>query len=238
MMISPMIHEMLRRDDLVRLVAEIANTDPTEAYPAAQALEAGKVNDLLDSPVALNAVRGRGGAPAALPLTLLWYVPIRAALCDRGERDIDLADFTASLALVFFSTRANCRVASGENSLAAWSNSVNTLPAGTVAQGECAAYCGGLALWWAGLFPQWVSRRGNGQGMVQAYVDYAAGALALAAGTLQNVAPKTAGIYGAAAKRASVLRDALNDAGRDYLGRDAHTASGRLDRYLARLKSA
>ena len=59
-MIAPMIHKMLRREDLLRLVDEIAITDPQEAYPAAQKLEAGRVDSLLDSPAALEAVRGRG----------------------------------------------------------------------------------------------------------------------------------------------------------------------------------
>ena len=68
-MIAPMIHKMLRREDLLRLVDEIAITDPREAYPAAQKLEAGKVDALLDSAVALEAVRGRA-----------------LALCDRIAR--------------------------------------------------------------------------------------------------------------------------------------------------------
>ncbi len=72
MMIAPIIHKMLRREDLQRLVDEIALTDPKEAYPAARQLEEGMVDTLLDSKVALEAVRGRGGAPAPLPLPLLW----------------------------------------------------------------------------------------------------------------------------------------------------------------------
>jgi len=238
MMISPMIHKMLRREDLHRLVAEIARTDPTEAYPAARALESGRIHTLLDSPIALEVVRGGGGAPAALPLTLLWYVPIRAALCERGELDIDLADYTASLALVFLPSRANRRAARGENAIAAWTRSCNALPADSVARGECAAYCGSLALWWAGLFPRWVARGANGTGMIKAYVDFAAGALAVAAHTLKRTAPNIAGVYIAAASRTELLREALDEAGREYLGREAHTANGRLNRYLARIKPA
>ena len=238
MMISPMIHKMLRREDLRCLVTEIASTDPAEAYPAAKALESGMVHTLLDSPIALEAVRGRGGAPAPLPLALLWYVPIRAALCARGERDIDLADYTASLALVFLPSRANRQVAHGENTIAAWKRSLDALPADSVARGERAGYCGSLALWWAGLFPQWVARGAHGPGMIAAYVDFAAGALGVAARTLHRTAPNTAGVYAAAAGRAALLREALDEAGRDYLGRDAHTATARLERYLARLKPA
>ena len=236
MMISPMIHKMLRREDLRRLVTEIASTDPTEAYSAAKALESGKVHMLLDSPIALEAVLGRGGAPAPLPLALLWYVPIRAALCKRGERDIDLADYTASLALVFLPSQANRRIAHGENTIAAWRRSLDALPADSVARGEQAAYCGSLALWWAGLFPRWVARGAHGTGMIAAYVDFATRAFTVAARTLQRAAPNTAGVYAAAAGRAALLREALDEAGREYLGREAHTADGRLERYLARLK--
>jgi hypothetical protein len=235
MMIAPMIHKMLRREDLKRLVDEIAITDPQEAYPAERKLEAGKVDALLDSEVALQAVRGRGGAPGSLPLTLLWYVPVRAALRQRGERNIELADYTASLPVAFLSARAGNRLAGGDSTLAAWTSAIHALPRATVAQGERAAYCGALALWWTGVFPERVSRRAQGGGMIRAYVDFAAGALDLAARTLWKIAPKPAALYAAAAERTSILRDALHDVGRDYLGRDAHTPEGRLQRYLERL---
>ncbi len=123
-MIAPMIHKMLHREDLKRLVDEIAITDPREAYPAAQKLEAGKVDSLLDSEVALEAVRGRGGAPAALPLTLLWYVPIRAALRERGEHDIELADYTATLPLAFLSSGGGRTLARGDGTLASWTRAI------------------------------------------------------------------------------------------------------------------
>ncbi|MCZ6918615.1 MAG: hypothetical protein O7I93_17710 [Gemmatimonadetes bacterium] len=235
MMITPMIHNMLRREDLVRLVDEIASTDPSEAYPAARKLEAGKVDSLLDSPVALAAVRGRGGAPAPLPLALLWYVPIRATLRDRGIGNIDLADFTATLPVAFLFAKATRRVARSDATLAAWREEIHSLPAGTVAQGERAAYCGALALWWAGVFPERVSRRGLGPNMIRAYVDFASGAFDLAARNLQRAVPRAAEVYAGAAARATVLRYALQDTSRDYLGPDAHSTAGRLDRFLARL---
>ncbi len=236
MMIAPMIHKMLRRDDLLCLVDEIAITDPQEAYPAAQKLEAGKVDSLLDSPVALDAVRGRGGAPAPLPLTLLWYVPIRAALRELGEHDIELADYTATLPLAFLHSRSATTVARGEGTLTSWTRTIHALPRHSIAQGEHAAYCGALALWWTGLFPEWVGRRSQGQGMIRAYVDFAAGALELAARTLRAAAPNSADLYSAAADRAHLLHEALHHVGRDYVGPDAHTSGGRLTRYLARLQ--
>src|SRR5439155_1175637 len=95
--------------------------------------------------------RGRGGAPAAVPLTLLWYVPVRAALRARGVADVELADYAATLPVVFATWRAVRTVARGETGLDVWSRYVASLPDGTVAQAEGAADVAALALWWAGI---------------------------------------------------------------------------------------
>ena len=100
-MIAPLIHRVLTREDLARLVAEIGRLDRAEARAAAEAVEAGAVDAVLDSPAALEAVRGQGGAPAAVPLSILWYVPVRAALRARGVSDVELADYAATLPVVF-----------------------------------------------------------------------------------------------------------------------------------------
>ena len=63
-MIRPIIHRQLTRGDLACLVEEIARMDVTEGREADQALQAGAVDTVLDSPAALEAVLGRGGAPA------------------------------------------------------------------------------------------------------------------------------------------------------------------------------
>src|SRR3989442_13199341 len=105
-MIAPLIHRVLTREDLARLVAGIGRLDRAEARAAAQAVEAGAVDAVLDSPVALEAVRGQGGAPAAVPLPILWYVPGRAALRGRGVADVELADYAATLPVVFTTWRA------------------------------------------------------------------------------------------------------------------------------------
>ena len=234
-MITPMIHELLSRDDLARLVAEIAQLDAAEARSAERALQAGRVDAVLDSPVALDAVRGRGGAPAPLPLTLLWYVPIRAALRERGVPDIDLADYTATLPVVFTSTRASRKVAGGETGIALWWGSITSLPGGAVAQAERAADVGALALWWAGCFPEWVARRGAGTAMIRAYVAFAAQALRLSARLIERRVPDAASLYARAAERTHALHAALEEARSDYLGRDVHTPEKRLERFLARL---
>jgi len=232
-MIGPMIHQMLRRDDLWRLVAEISRVDAAAARPAARALEEGRVDGLLDSPMALEAVRGQGGPPAPLPLTLLWYVPVRAALSKRGIPDIDLADFTATLAVLFSAVSVSRRVARGERALSAWSNSIDALPPGTVGRGERAAECGALALWWAGCFPEAVQRRG-GRGMVRAYVTFASSAFELAARTVAQRVPDTSAMYHRAAARTEDLCGALSEARADYLGPDAADPARRLARFLER----
>src|SRR6266851_3753619 len=149
-MITPIIHRGLTREDLARLVAEIGRVDQAEAHAAEESLQAGEVDAVLDSPAALEAVHGRGGAPAAVPLTLLWYVPVRAALRARGVTDVELADYVATVPVVFATWRAVRAVARGETGISVWWRYVASLPDGTVAQAEGAADVAALALWWAG----------------------------------------------------------------------------------------
>ncbi len=236
-MITPIIHRTLTRGDLGRLVDEIARVDVAEGRSAEQALQGGEVDAVLDSPAALDAVRGRGGAPAPLPLTLLWYVPIRAELRARGVTDIELADYAATLPVVFATTRALRGVARGGNGggVTVWWRFVASLPPSTVAQAEGAADSAALALWWAGCFPEWVARRGAGRGMIQAYVTFAGQMLALAAELLEARAPDVASLWARAAEQRVALHAALAEARSDYLGPDVHSADSRLRRFLRRL---
>src|SRR5881396_3576499 len=210
-MITPLIHRVLTREDLARLVAEIGRLDRAEARAAAQAVEAGAVDAVLDSPVALDAVRGQGGAPAAVPLPILWYVPVRAALRARGVSDVELADYAATLPVVFTTWRAVRTVARGETGIGVWWRYVASLPDGTVAQAEGAADVAALALWWAGWFTAWVARRAAGRGMLRAYVTFAAQALALAARILAPRGPM-ASLCARAADEAEALHAALAEA--------------------------
>jgi len=230
-MITPLIHRALTREDLAQLVAEIGRLDQAEARAAEQSIQAGAVDSVLDSPVALEAVRGRGGAPGAVPLSILWYVPVRAALRARGVSDVELADYTATLPVVFATWRAVRTVARGETGIDVWWRYLASLPDGTMAQAEGAADVAALALWWAGCFPEWVSRRMAGRGMLRAYVTFAAQALALAARAFGPNGP----LYGRAAEQAEALHAALTETRRDYLGRDAHSPGSRLERFLGRL---
>jgi len=230
-MITPLIRRALTREDLAQLVAEIGRLDQVEARAAEESIQAGAVDSVLDSPVALEAVRGRGGAPAAVPLSILWYVPVRAALRARGVSDVDLADYAATLPVVFATWRAVRAVARGETGIDTWWRYVASLPDGTMAQAEGAADVAALALWWAGCFPEWVSRRMAGRGMLRAYVTFAAQALALAARVLTPVAP----LWARAAEQADALHAALTETRRDYLGRGVHSSHSRLERFLGRL---
>src|SRR2546428_3603131 len=138
-MIRPIIHRQLTRGDLACLVEEIARMDVTEGREADQALQAGAVDTVLDSPAALEAVLGRGGAPAPLPLTLLWYVPIRAQLRVRGVTDILLADYAATLPVGFATSHSRTAIARAEEGMTEWWRFVAAVPHGTVAQAEAAA---------------------------------------------------------------------------------------------------
>jgi hypothetical protein len=233
-MIQPTVHRSLRREDLTRLVAAIHRGDAQAGRSAARALEAGAVHELLDAREALDAVRGYGGAPAALPLTLLWYVPVRAELRARGEQDIPLADFTASIPLAFLRTTATEVGRTGERGIVAWWRAVVGLPAGSRVRAERASRCGALALWWSGCFPQHVERRG-GRGMIRAYLDFGATMLSETAHLVEGYSVTLSTLYRRAAERIELLRDSLQAASADYLGPDAHTTQGRLERYLRRL---
>src|SRR2546422_8765276 len=70
-MITPIIHRVLTREDLARLVAEIGRVDHVGARAAEQAVQAGDVDAVLDSAAALEGGGGRGGAPAPRPLPTL-----------------------------------------------------------------------------------------------------------------------------------------------------------------------
>lgn len=235
MMISPIVHRLLHRNDLSQLVAEVARRNPAGARFLKRALEAGKVDQVLDADEAVEAVRGNGGRPGALPLTLLWYVPVRAFLRQEGERDVVIADYTATIPLVFVGSRALRLVAGGEPGVVDWWNSIRSLPDGTLAQAERAAFCGALALWWAGCFPERVTRKGLGTGMLRAYSSFAREAFSLAARTAARLAPESSRLHRRAAERTDLIRAALADVRRDYLGSDAQTSDGRLERFLGRL---
>src|SRR3989442_1748784 len=156
-MIRPIIHRQLTRGDLACLVDEIARMDVSEGREADEALQAGAVDTVLDSPAALEAVLGRGGAPAPLPLTLLWYIPIRAQLRTRGVTDILLADYAATLPVVFATSHSQRAIAQGENGMSEWWRYVAALPQGTVAQAEAAAVAAALAFCWASRLPALVA---------------------------------------------------------------------------------
>ena len=234
-MIRPMIHRQLTRGDLACLVDEIARMDVSEGREADEALRAGAVDIVLDSPAALEAVLGRGGAPAPLPLTLLWYIPVRAQLRTRGVTDIQLADYAATLPVVFATSQSQHAIAKGENGMSEWWRYVAALPQGTVAQAEAAADAAALALWWAGCFPEWVERGGTGRGMVHAYVTFAGRMLALAADLLEASAPEEAALCTRAAEARTELHAALIEARVDYIGEDPHSSESRLNRFLRRL---
>ncbi len=234
-MIRPIIHRQLTRGDLACLVDEIARMDVSEGREADQALQAGAVDTVLDSPAALEAVLGRGGAPAALPLTLLWYIPIRAQLRTHGVTDILLADYAATLPVVFATSQSQRAIARGEDGMAEWWRFVAALPQGTVAQAEAAADAAALALWWSGCFPEWVERGGAGHGMVRAYVTFAGRMLALAADLLEASAPEEASLCARAAEARTELHAALAEARVDYIGDEPHSSESRLNRFLRRL---
>ena len=153
----------------------------------------------------------------------------------RGVTDILLADYAATLPVVFATSQSQHAIARGENGMSEWWRYVAALPQGTVAQAEAAADAAALALWWAGCFPEWVERGGTGRGMVHAYVTFAGRMLALAADLLEASAPEEAALCIRAAEARTELHAALIEARVDYIGEDPHSSESRLNRFLRRL---
>jgi len=149
--------------------------------------------------------------------------------------DIVLADYAATLPVVFATSHSQRAIAHGEDGMSEWWRFVAALPQGTVAQAEAAADAAALALWWAGCFPEWVERGGSGNGMVRAYVTFAGRMLALAADLLESSAPEEAALCIRAAEARTELHAALVEARVDYIGDDTHSSESRLNRFLRRL---
>ena len=80
--------------------------------------------------------------------------------------------------------------------------------------------------------------RGGGSDMVRAYADFAGASLGFSAELIGSRLPYLSDLYSRAACASQTLRAALEDARVEYLGRDAHTAEGRLNRYLQRVMNA
>lgn len=235
-MFVPMIHRWISRDDMACVLAEIAAVDPPAAERAAATLQAGDIDAVLDMPITLDVVRGMGGRPAPLPLSILWYVPVRAALRGRGESNVRFADFTATIPVAFHSMRSVREAQPGESGLEAWMRSITSLPRYSLVRAKRSAELAAIALWWVGCYPERVQHLG-GVGMLRAYVDFAAGAFAEASRTLHRRAPDAADIYRHVSARATLVSTALSEVKRDYLGPHAHSHEARLDRFLGRLRS-
>ncbi len=229
-MIAPTVHRHLQRTHVLELISAIGRADRTAAGEAAAALERGDVDTVLDTPAAVEAVRGRGGAPAPVSLALLWYVPVRAELLARCESSIGVADLTATIPLEFVREPH----AAGDG-IADCLRVVEALPRGTTGRAEMASRFGARALWWAGCFPSHLQDR-YGAGARRAFLRMAATLLTEAARIIAGRTPDLAGLYVMVAGRVRLVSEVLHTVAVDYIGPDAHTTRGRIDRYLARLK--
>jgi hypothetical protein len=233
-MIAPTVHRQLQRSHVLELISAIGRADRRAAGEAAAALERGDVDTVLDTPAAVDAVRGHGGAPAPVSLALLWYVPVRAELLARHEANIGLADFTATVPLVFLRELQGSAHAASDR-ISEFLRAVEALPHGTTGRAETASRCGARALWWAGCFPDHLRDR-YGAGARRAFLTLAATMLREAARIIAGRAPDLASLYVTVAGRVQLLSEALHAVAEDYIGPDAHTARGRIDRYLSRLE--
>src|SRR5258706_15125 len=79
-MITPLIHRVLTREDLARLVAEIGRVDQAEARAAEQAVQAGGMGLVRVATGAVEAGPGAGARPPPLPPDILREVALRPRL--------------------------------------------------------------------------------------------------------------------------------------------------------------
>lgn len=122
-------------------------------------LREGGIDELLDDASLVRSLLRRGGVDTA-PAPLVFYVLVRHALLERAIHDRQLADYTAAVLLQF--GRAGRATGSGEP-LPDTLYLADVLLELERARGErefqLRAHLGNLALWIAGVFPDFVTHR-------------------------------------------------------------------------------
>ena len=98
-MILPTIRDSFGRRDAQHLVGLLGQGDKDLRAGAERRLREEGVDSLLDDPRLLNALLT--GPDVSAPPALVFYVLVRQALLETGIDDRSLADYVASLILVF-----------------------------------------------------------------------------------------------------------------------------------------
>jgi hypothetical protein len=164
-MLPGTIRHYLNRNDAQLALQLLVRREPSEREALETALRDHGIDALLDHPALGDAVQSQDeGCFVSLPL--FTYVMVRRGLREADEHDRRIADFVASLLLHFAERDRAHRIRPHDDVV------YNTL-ADLAADAECGdptraflarAQMGHLALWLAGLFPDWIEERHHRRG--------------------------------------------------------------------------
>ena len=184
------------------------------AGPEAEArLRERGIDALLDDAAVVRALLQRRGLDSA-PAPLVFYLLVRHALLEREIRDRQLADYTAGVLLEFGRIGRGRRA--GEEPMPTSLYLVDILTELDRARGErefqLRAHLGNLALWLAGVFPDYVTHRVQRRGAppLSYYDEIGAAGFRSAAGMELAVRHGLGELFLRIADQFSSVRSALN----------------------------
>lgn len=206
-MIRPNVRASFGRDEAELLLAL--------AGPAGEArLRQEGLDALLDDTAVLRGlVRGERRISTA-PAPLVFYVLVRHALMQREIHDRQLADYTAALLLEFAVAGRAHRVDGGEGE--PFHYLADVMEALQRARGEreflLRVHLGNLALWLAGVFPDWITTRVQRRGAppLSYYDEMGAAGFRMAADSALALRHGMGDVLVRAADRFTDVRAALN----------------------------
>lgn len=206
-MIRPNVRASFGRDEAELLLAL--------AGPAGEArLREEGLDALLDDTAVLRGlVRGERLISTA-PAPLVFYVLVRHALLQRAMDDRQLADYTAALLLEFAIAGRAQRVDGGEGE--PFHYLADVMDALQRARGEreflLRVHLGNLALWLAGVFPDWITTRVQRRGAppLSYYDEMGAAGFRMAADSALALRHGLGDVFVRAADRFTDVRAALN----------------------------
>ena len=169
---------------------------------------------LLDDAAVLRGLVRGDSVVSTAPAPLVFYVLVRHALLQREIHDRQLADYTAALLLEFAIAGRAHRVDGGEGE--PFHYLADVMAAMQEARGEreflLRVHLGNLALWLAGVFPDWIATRVQRRGAppLSYYDEMGAAGFRMAAGSSLALRHGLGDLFLGVADRFSDVRSALN----------------------------
>jgi len=236
-MILPEVRGSFGREEAGLLVHMLAARGEDADTWRATLAERG-IDPLLDHPAVAESIVDSDGV-SRLPLPLVAYVLLRRCLLDAGVDDRLLADYVASLFVRFGTANRPFRIAAHDDR--EYHYLVDILRDLAECDGRrrflLRAHLGNLALWWAGLFPDWIDHRVNRKGGpgLDYYEEMGQTGFALAADDPFARRSSLDAMYRSAASQFGPMRRALNGFSDRYLTPEARSP---VDRVLRQARDA